>query len=552
MIPGLFGGSAQGAGLPSIQRKEGAVVMPFTRVYARRLAGAVLVCGGVLALVIAPASATGAKGKACRPPTKAWHFFSAPRLSPPRVHVCTRKKGVAKGMVFLGPFKSGTRKFVGQAGALMVNQGGNPVWFHRAPKNEQDTNFGTQSYRGQTVIAFWQGVIATPPKYPYSEFPAGAPVRGEFLLYNTKYRQVKTIKAQGKGWVTDFHDLVITKPTAKDSQGTAIFFAAKKKHKNLGPYGGSVNGAYEDQEIQQVNLANNHLIFHWDVDQHIKLKDSKILPGKGAVWDPYHANSLNLNKSGDVLVSLRDTWGVYEVSPAGKIVWQVGGKCAVKKCLQPTKAAKFGWQHDARYDGNKKISMFDDGCCLIGVYRNSGTGFLHPARGLVLSLNFSKKRAGLVRQYHHADTRHILTGGSFRFLSDGHAFIGWGQSPFYSEQTAKGMLYDAAMPEGDQSYRAVKAPWSATPSYKPSAAARSAKHKITVYASWNGATTVARWKVLAGKSAKTVKTAAGRAKSSGFETAIHVSAKGPFFAVEAIDSHGKPIPGGTSKPVKVR
>jgi hypothetical protein len=541
--------------------------MLFTRALIKRFAGALVPCTGIVACLLVPTSATAAT-KACKAPRKASHFFSAPRLHPARIHVCTRKKGAGKGMIFIGPFKDSLFKgsMVGAPGALMLDQGGHPVWFHPAPKGQQDSDFQTDQYgaASQPVISFWQGKIEIPRPNVTPFVPAGTPLKGAFYIYNDRYRRIKTIKALGKGWITDFHELILTKPTAQRPQGTAIFFAVKKKSKNLRKYGGIAHGAYEDQEIQQVDLATNKLVFHWDVNQHVPLSASRVrppspsnrppFPTKG-VWDPYHANSINLAPkgnslapAGDMLVSLRNTWGIYDIKPSGAIRWRlINGKGTNFKV---SKNGRFRWQHDARFHSKNQISMFDDGCCQLGI---SFVG--HRARGLVLSLSKSKKSATVVRQYHHPNVgyRHsrVPTAGSFQTLADGHAFIGWGQSYFYSEHSKKGMVYDAAMPQTDMSYRAVKAPWRGTPFYKPNAAARKAKSKITVYASWNGATTVASWKVFAGKTATTVTKLAGHAKNSGFETAIHVTNKGPYYRVQAFDSHGAPIPGGTSKPVKV-
>jgi hypothetical protein len=77
-----------------------------------------------------------------------------------------------------------------------------------------------------------------------------------------------------------------------------------------------------------------------------------------------------------------------------------------------------------------------------------------------------------------------------------------------------------------------------------------------VYASWNGATEVASWRVLAGSSPTTL-APVSNAPKTGFETAIPLSAAatgataaatataGPYFAVEALDSAAAVI--GTSR-----
>jgi hypothetical protein len=161
----------------------------------------------------------------------------------------------------------------------------------------------------------------------------------------------------------------------------------------------------------------------------------------------------------------------------------------------------------------------------------------------------------VVRQVHHYNTSVVLTSGSFRILASGHAFVGWGQSYYYSEYSKTNkLLYDAAMPRTDLSYRAWKASWTGTPTTKPGAAARKSSGRVNVYASWNGATTVAKWKVLEGRTQATAIHPVGKANRNGFfQTKIGVAGKkGPWFRVVALNSKGVPIPGGTSNAVKAK
>ena len=68
----------------------------------------------------------------------------------------------------------------------------------------------------------------------------------------------------------------------------------------------------------------------------------------------------------------------------------------------------------------------------------------------------------------------------------------------------------------------------------------------TVYASWNGATAVADWRVLAGPSASALKPVAS-APRSGFETAISTAQHGAVVEVQALDQAGHVL--GSSAPV---
>jgi hypothetical protein len=71
-----------------------------------------------------------------------------------------------------------------------------------------------------------------------------------------------------------------------------------------------------------------------------------------------------------------------------------------------------------------------------------------------------------------------------------------------------------------------------------------------VYASWNGATEVASWSVLANKTGGgDPMTEVRRAARTGFETVIPVRSAGPFFVVQPRDAAGRVL--STSLPVKL-
>jgi hypothetical protein len=192
------------------------------------------------------------------------------------------------------------------------------------------------------------------------------------------------------------------------------------------------------------------------------------------------------------------------------------------------------------YPGSPLITMFDDHCCQItggGTYV-SPTG---PSRGLVLKLDQQAHTATLASEYSHGSRFDSDYMGSLEPLSNRNEIVGWGSSPFITEYSASGdMLLDARLPGSDITYRAQVEPWVGQPLTPPAAAARQKDGKTTVYASWNGATQVASWKVLSG-AGQTVATAA----KSGFETAIPVSQSGQTFTVQALDAHGRVI--GTSR-----
>ena len=56
--------------------------------------------------------------------------------------------------------------------------------------------------------------------------------------------------------------------------------------------------------------------------------------------------------------------------------------------------------------------------------------------------------------------------GNTQLLPNGDVFVGWGEVPFFSEYTTSGkLLFDAAFPSPDMSYRAYVQPWVGKPLY---------------------------------------------------------------------------------------
>jgi len=139
-------------------------------------------------------------------------------------------------------------------------------------------------------------------------------------------------------------------------------------------------------------------------------------------------------------------------------------------------------------------------------------------------------------------------------LPNTNVFIGWGSNPHFSEFSNGGELFfDATFPPEVESYRAFRFPWSGHPGEEELAVAAergsSQGDEVRLYASWNGATEVARWQALAGSEAGRLKPVGSAARREGFETTIVVSTAQPYVGVGAEDSSGRVL--GTSRAIKL-
>jgi len=135
-------------------------------------------------------------------------------------------------------------------------------------------------------------------------------------------------------------------------------------------------------------------------------------------------------------------------------------------------------------------------------------------------------------------------------LPNGNIFVGWGSEPVYSEFDREGrLLFNAAFPAESESYRAFRLPWSGQPADAPAVVAeRGAEDRVKIYASWNGATEVATWQVLAGASPEEL-APLGSAPQQGFETVITVHTTEPYVGLNAMNGAGTVL--GSSRAIEL-
>lgn len=463
---------------------------------------------------------TGQKGT---PPKGAVvRYKTRPDLRPPEIEMRKRASGTADGLIFIAPKKVfGAKPRPGlQSGPLMVDDAGEPVFF--APNDKGNvTDFRVQQYQGKPVLTWWQGraILGTG--------------EGVVQIVDSSYRPVATVQG-GNGYKLDFHDATIT------PQGTLLGIVYNPVARDLRPFGGPRNGRVVDGVVQEIDIATGLVMFEWHSLGVIGLSEGKgaIPKGKSPLWDYVHPNSLTLTNDGNLLVSGREVWAAYKLDRStGRLLARIGGKKSDYRMLGK---ARFAWQHDVEEQPDGTLRVFDN---------EAAPKVRDQTRGLVLSVDQQKKTLATKKAYTHKPDG-LLSGtqGNVEVLAGGHIFMGWGSQGYFSEFSAGGkMLYDARIARGQDTYRAYRFAFDATPKSRPAVAAEDGGR--TVYASFNGATRLAGWDVLAGDSPGALK-AVATATRSGFETRIRVKRTARYVAVRAKDAAGNEL--GVSKAIRVR
>jgi Arylsulfotransferase (ASST) len=446
-------------------------------------------------------------------------YASQPGLHPPSVRVTARAPGSSDEDVFIT-----ANHGYGQWGPMIFARNGALVWFKPMPPGETAMDLQVEQYQGEPVLVWWQGNIAS--------LGVGF---GTDQIYSSSYQPLAQVRA-GNGYWADLHEIKLT------PAGSAFLTAYTLVQANLSSVGGAREGALQDAVLQEIDVKTGLVMFAWHAYGHVPFSDSysKRPSSPYWPWDYFHMNSISLDPSGDgnLLISARNTWAGYEIDHnTGQIMWRLGGK---RSSFHMGAGTGTAYQHDMRWQPDGTITVFDDG---------AAPAAHSQSRAIHEQIDWHEHSVSLVGR----DVRSspLLSGsqGNDETLPDGNSFVGWGEQPFMTEFGPSGeTVFEANLPYPGESYRAYTFGWTGTPASPPSlAVASKGAQASTVYASWNGATGVASWQVLAGPDPARL-TPIATAPASGFQTTIPVASAQPDFAVRALNAAGEAL--GTSSTVK--
>jgi Arylsulfotransferase (ASST) len=445
-------------------------------------------------------------------------FVTLPGVQAPAMSVTVPDRDPAAGDILTtnGPG-------AGRYGPLIYTPQGRLLWFEQLSGGLSAENLSVQRYEGRRVLTFWRGKVLS--------LGFG---QGEDVVIDDHYQTVARVRG-GNGLQPDLHDFQIT---PREIAYTTAYNAIRC---DLSSAGGARDGAILDTAVQAIDMRSGLVRWEWHSLDHVGVSESQTTPPKGTPWDLFHLNSIDVQSDGRVFLSARSTWAGYQLEAGGgRILWRLGG---LKSSFRMGPGTKTAWQHDGRVLGNGDVTFFDNG---------SNPRVHGQSRAVRIALDFHTHTALLRSVRTHPNPLLSVSQGNVQTLASGAGVVGYGAIPEVSEYARDGsLLLDAHLPFAMSSYRSMRFPWSGHPSSPPVAVAglNGTGEETVVHASWNGATEVASWRVLAGERPGSL-TPRATIPASDFESSTSLPDRYSYVQAQALNRAGRVL--GASPAVRVQ
>jgi hypothetical protein len=400
----------------------------------------------------------------------------------------------------------------GRYGPLIFTPQGRLVWFEQLSGDTSAENLSVQPYEGRRDLTLWRGKVLS--------LGFG---QGEDVVVNDRYQTVARVRG-GNGLQADLHDFQIA------PRGVAYTTAYNAIRCDLSSAEGERDGTILDTAVQEIDMRSGLVRWEWHSLDHVGVAESETSPPKRTPWDWFHLNSIDVGPDGSIFISARSTWAGYMLQAgSGRVLWRLGG---LKSSFGMGPGTKTAWQHDGRVLPGGDVTFFDNG---------SNPPVHHESRAVRIALDVKTREARLHSVLTHPNPLLSVSQGNMQTLPSGNTVVGYGAIPEVSEYARDGsLLFDAHMSFAMSSYRSVRFPWRGRPLTPPAVVASlsSTREGTIVHASWNGATDVAAWRLLAGGGPQTLQ-ARATIPASDFESSTILAEKYAYVEAQALDRAGR-------------
>ncbi|MCU0507762.1 MAG: aryl-sulfate sulfotransferase [Anaerolineae bacterium] len=345
---------------------------------------------------------------------------------------------------------------------LMIDGTGDPLYYLRLRPQRHALDFKVQPNGLMTY---------------YDSLP------GVFYGVDQTYTVVRTFRA-GNGYYTDHHDLQVL----PNGHYLVMIWDTQVVDMSKIVPNGNPDAHVIGLIIQELDAAGL-VVFEWRSWDHLDIRESYD-DLTGPVVDPFHGNSVEMDRDGNLLVSMRNCDQVLKINrQTGDIIWRLGGK--KNEFTLQGDVQFFHRQHDARRLPNGRLTLFD----------NRAEQTPQYSRGIEYQLDEAAKTVTRVWEYRNTPDVYGPWLGNTQRLPNGNTVIGWGLGlPAVTETQPDGTkVFEMSLANNwERSYRVFRFPWQGRPPWPPAIAVSRDGGRMLLHFSYNGATEIASYRVLAG------------------------------------------------------
>ncbi|MBK7201959.1 aryl-sulfate sulfotransferase [Candidatus Amarolinea dominans] len=411
-------------------------------------------------------------------------------------------EAAADGFVFITDF-TGPGLPTAAPYVMMVDNQGEPVYYRKLPPNQAGTDFR---------------------KWPNGQLTFYDRSVGRFHILDHAYATVGYYYAKLR-W-TDQHDFELM---PNGNQRYLVYDPQQIDMSQIVP-GGFPTATVYGLVVQELDPSRN-ILFEWRSWDHFAITDTNVSLTTPVI-DYVHGNTVTSDLDGNILISGRHVDEITKINrQTGAVMWRWGGKRNQFTFINDSRG--FSHQHDIRVQPNGHYTLYDNGNHLNPEY----------SRALEYVLDEEHLTATLVWEYRNTPDTYGDSMGNAQRRPNGNTVIGWGSGlPTLTEVTPSGIkAFELTMAVGHQSYRSYRFPWKGYPTWPPTLAAVTAVGRTTLYASWNGATEVASYRIYGGVTPRVVISLVGAQIKTSFETSTDITELLDdfcFFRVLPVDRQG--------------
>jgi hypothetical protein len=433
---------------------------------------------------------------------------------PAALHVVTAQPGIAPGLLITNPINVYTKNHPSwTGGSTIYDNAGHVVWY-----KPSSSIWVTEpvTYQGQPALAYYQRTKV------FAAWNAGY-----WVILNQSYQKVAEIHA-GNGLAADHHELVLT------DHGTALIDSYNPVKMDLSQYGGSATATVWEGVVQEVSLTTGQVLFEWHSLKYIPVTDTYVSLQTPSV-DYFHMNAIAEDTDGNLIVSGRFVSTIIKINRStGDVMWRLGGK---ESDFQFIGDGGPSMQHDVRVVGPSTYSAFDN-----GMLRTP-----HYSRGVTWQVDLFNHTATVTDQWRHNPDLYSSIMGSNRILLNGDRLIGWGLggNGATTEYAGHTVVFESYFGDFASSYRVFRSVWNATPATPPTLGVQRSGGRVRANVSWNGATDIVRWELLAGPDATHLQVVQ-TAPYTGYKAVLTTPAASSKRVFEVLALRNNGMPTGTS------